>query len=116
MTLAIGDAGAIPYYSQWNTIDLVGLNDPNTLFETSQQDYLEYVFEQDPDLVLLTFNDAENPVRDVALTNAIFEAALDHGMQKIGVLKVSGSYYLWVCARVDTPLGEYLQKALKSET
>lgn len=113
MTLAIGDAGAIPYYSQWNTIDLVGLNDPVTLFETSHQAYLEYVFSKDPDLILLTFNDAEDPVRDVALTNEIYEAALAHGMQKIGVLKVSETYYLWICAEPGTPLEEYIRRSLK---
>jgi hypothetical protein len=115
MTLAIGDAGAIPYYSQWNTIDLVGLNDPVLLFERSVPHYLEYVFQHHPDLILLTFNDPVTPVRDVELTNQIYEAALARGMQKVGVLKVSGSYYLWICAKPGTPLSEYLEEHLKSE-
>ena len=116
MTLAIGDAGAIPYYSQWNTIDLVGLNDPNTLFRSSTSSYLEYVFKNEPDLILLTFNDPESPVRDVKLTSEIYEAALAHGMQKVGVVKVSDTYYLWVCTEPNTPLGEYLQEALNAKT
>lgn len=116
MTLAIGDAGAIPYYSQWNTIDLVGLNDPNTLFRSSNESYLKYVFANDPDLILLTFNDPERLVRDTKLTIEIYQAAVDHGMQKVGVLRVSDTYYLWICAEPDTPLGEYLQKALSGQT
>jgi hypothetical protein len=117
MTLAIGDAGAIPYYSQWDTIDLVGLNDPYMLFnKTSRPAYLKYIFDRDPDLILLTFNDPENLVRDSDRTNEIYQAAVDHGMQKVGVLKVSDTYYLWVCVEPATPLGEYLQKALNSKT
>lgn len=113
MTLAIGDAGAIPYYSQWKAIDLVGLNDPRTLFKRSTEAYMAYVFENQPDLVLLTFNDPETPLRDVPLTQEIYEAALGHGMEKVGVVKVSDTYYLWVCARTGSPLAEYLQNALQ---
>jgi hypothetical protein len=111
MTLAIGDAGAIPYYSEWNVIDLTGLTDPNTLFMSSSELYLEYVFKHEPDLVILTFNDSEKPVRDAPISGALYEAALARGMKKIGVLKVSDSYYLWVFAEPGTQLEEYLQQA-----
>jgi hypothetical protein len=111
MTLAIGDAGAIPYYSEWNTIDLTGLTDPNTLFMTSPELYLEYVFGHDPDLVILTFNDAEKPVRDAQISGALYETALAKGMKKIGVIKLTEAYYLWVFAEPGTQLEEYLQQA-----
>ena len=111
MTLAIGDAGAIPYYSEWNIIDLTGLTDPNTLFAASARRYLNYVFRHDPDLVILTFNDAEKPIRDAAISGALYERALANGMKKIGVIKISDAYYLWVFAKPGTQLEEYLQQA-----
>lgn len=111
LTLAIGDAGAIPYYSEWNIIDLTGLTDPNTLFMSSPELYLEYVFKNDPDLVILTFNDAEKPVRDAPISYDLYKTALAKGMKKIGVLKISDAYYLWVFVKPDTQLAEYLQQA-----
>ncbi len=111
MTLAIGDAGAIPYYSEWNIIDLTGLTDPNTLFASSRRRYLDYVFRNGPDLVILTFNDPEKPVRDARISGALYEAALAKGMKKIGVIKISDTYYLWVFAEPGTQLEEYLQQA-----
>lgn len=37
-TLAVGDAGAIPYYSGWDTVDLFGLNDEDIARGTSVAD------------------------------------------------------------------------------
>jgi hypothetical protein len=49
--LAIGDAGAVPYYSKWHTIDSFGLNDAH-IAVTGDHDP-DYVLAQSPDLVIL---------------------------------------------------------------
>jgi hypothetical protein len=49
--LAIADAGAVPYYSKWHTIDSFGLNDAH-IAVTGDHDPA-YVLAQSPDLVIL---------------------------------------------------------------
>lgn len=49
--LAIGDTGAVPYYSKWRAIDSFGLNDPHIAL-TGDHDP-KYILSQSPDLVIL---------------------------------------------------------------
>jgi len=49
--LAIGDAGAVPYYSKWHAIDSFGLNEPHIAL-TGDHDP-EYILSQSPDLVII---------------------------------------------------------------
>jgi hypothetical protein len=49
-TMAIGDAGVIPYITQWRVIDLNGHNDP--LLAHHPELEVEIVLKQNPDLVI----------------------------------------------------------------
>ena len=49
--VALGDAGAIPYFSRWRIVDSFGLNDPLIGIEGNRDP--AYVLAQKPDLVIL---------------------------------------------------------------
>ena len=55
--LVIGDAGAVPYYSQWETVDSLGLNDPVLARDKSRIN--DYILRQHPDLVVLLSTQAQ---------------------------------------------------------
>ena len=48
---AIGNAGAVPYYSRWRVVDTFGLNGSVIGMEGNHDP--AYVLAQDPDLVVL---------------------------------------------------------------
>jgi len=50
-SLAIGDAGAVPYYSGWHSIDSFGLNEPHIAL-TNDHDPA-YILDQSPDFVII---------------------------------------------------------------
>lgn len=56
--VALGDCGIIPYYSQAHVLDLFGLNDYHIARTWEDhhlsQEGVDYVFEEDPDFVVLT--------------------------------------------------------------
>ena len=54
-TMAVGDAGAIPYFSQWNCLDYVGLNDRKIAHRSINPS--DYLSERKPSLVLI-YSDA----------------------------------------------------------
>lgn len=63
MTLALGDCGAIPFYSELRTIDLFALND----LRIARQGFdVDYVLDQKPDLIILRSKSARvlDPVDD----------------------------------------------------
>jgi hypothetical protein len=95
--LAIGDSGAVPYYSGWRTIDTHGLNDVR-IARSGVRDP-EYVFSQHPDLVVLisTRPDRFEPL--LAWEGALYQRALSAGMVRLRALEFEpGGYYLWLLA------------------
>jgi len=50
-SLAIADAGAVPYYSKWHTIDTYGLNELNIALSGKHEP--RYIFSKKPDLLVL---------------------------------------------------------------
>jgi arabinofuranosyltransferase len=112
LTLAFGDAGAIPYYSEWQTLDMFGLNDPNVLLAPTLEASLDYIINKHPDLVIITFGDAEQPVRDNPSAETVYNAVLKAGMKKVGAYKVGNTYYLWLFTRPGSDLGSYLRQTV----
>ena len=66
-TLALGDAGLIPYHSEWNTIDLVGLGTIQVAHNGITTDFLRH---ESPDLFLLVSTSPnEGSFLDQAVSN-----------------------------------------------
>ncbi len=110
MTLAIGDAGTVPYYSDWQVIDLFGLNSKEVAFKSVPTD--ELVFEkQSADLILLSVGANPNRISDEhAGAKSMYNQALSHGMVHIGTFPFGRVNSIWVVGYPDTDLAKYLQK------
>ncbi|MDH5507749.1 MAG: hypothetical protein OEZ02_11070 [Anaerolineae bacterium] len=110
--LAIADAGAAPYYSQWETIDTIGLND-RRIAEPVGTNLFDYVFSKNPALVIIISHDKHELVHDGSRPGPMYETSLAHGMVKLLTLRASDDYYLWVMGYADSDLAVYLEDALR---
>jgi arabinofuranosyltransferase len=97
--LAISDAGAVPYFSRWWTLDLVGLNDA-TIATTGRRDPA-WVLAQNPDVVVLASPSADHvePWDWNTWEPALFDACLAAGFVRVGLRRFADDYWLWVLAR-----------------
>jgi len=110
MTVAIGDAGTVPYYSDWQVIDLFGLNSREVAF--GSVDVFTLVFEQQPaDLILLSVGANPNRISDEHTgAQRLYEAAISNGMAHIGTFSYGRVNNIWVLGYPETGLANYLQK------
>jgi arabinofuranosyltransferase len=106
-SLAIGDAGAVPYYSGWHAIDSFGLNDSHIAL-TGDHDP-QYILQQSPDLVIIRAWSAKplNPMFDWGQEH--YDACLAAGME---VIRVFGSkpYVLLVMGDPDSKIAGRLRE------
>jgi hypothetical protein len=107
-TLAIGDAGTVPYYSDWQVIDLFGLNSREVAF--GSVDVFTLVFEAQPaDLILLSVGPNPNHISDEhAGAQRLYEQATRRGMVQIGAFAFGRVNNIWVVGYPETDLAEYL--------
>lgn len=110
MVLAIGDAGAVPYYSRWETVDLIGLNDQQMAFATAPQ--VEYFLSMRPDLVVIGSRAADAFVRPDSWQARYYEASIASGMADLGALRFGREDYLWLVADPESELYGFLQARL----
>jgi hypothetical protein len=113
LTLAIGDAGTAPYYSDWQVIDLFGLNSREVAFGTV--DVFTLVFEAQPaDLILLSVGPNPNRISDEhAGAQQLYEEALKRGMARIGSFPYGRVNNIWVLGYPDSELAEYLKENME---
>ncbi|MBN1453077.1 MAG: hypothetical protein JW963_18830 [Anaerolineales bacterium] len=108
MTLAIGDAGTVPYYSDWQVIDLFGLNSTEVAFGTV--DIFTLAFERQPvDLILFSVGANPNRISDEhAGAQNLYEEAVRRGMARIGAFAWGRVNNIWVVGYPGTELAGYL--------
>lgn len=97
--LALADAGAVPYLSDWWTLDLIGLNDAR--IATSRDRSPAAVLAQRPDVVVLVSREAG---RFVAWNWNPWETPLQRVLERdawtrVRVLRFGPDYWLWVYTR-----------------
>lgn len=111
MTIAIGDAGTVPYYSDWQVIDLFGLNSREVAF--GSVDIFTLVFEQQPaNLILLSVGPNPNRISDEhAGAQRLYDEAIRRGMAHIGTFGYGRVNNIWVLGYPETELVNYLQKS-----
>jgi arabinofuranosyltransferase len=106
-TLAIGDAGAVPYYSGWHSIDSFGLNDAHIAL-TGDHDP-QYILGQSPDVVIIRAWHANplNPMFDWGQEH--YDACIVAGME---VIRTYGSkpYVLLVMGDPNSEIARRLRR------
>jgi hypothetical protein len=104
--LAVADAGAIPYYSGWRSIDVVGLNDRHLARHGPDP---AYVLAQSPDLVLLNSKSDERFEARQPWMQDLYAACIRAGMQPFHVWRMRlGSYYVWMLGRPGSAVVQQL--------
>ncbi len=108
--VAIGDAGAIPYYSGVRVIDTYSLNDPAIAIEGRHEP--AYVLDQDPDLVAVVSEQGREFHAHWANRHdgPLFEAARARGMEPAVILTFSARSFLFLMARPESDIARYLQR------
>lgn len=110
-TLAVSDAGAVPYYSNWRAIDMFGLND-NYIAHLNKsnwnREYVKYIFNQKPHLIILLSGSPDEFKPIVAFESAIYEQAVKIGMKRIDAFSMDPSYYLLVLGDPGEPIAKQL--------
>ncbi len=97
--LAISDAGAVPYFSQWWTLDLVGLNDAR-IATTGRHDP-DRLLDERPDVVVLFSEYAERfePWDWNAWEAPLYTACVERGFVRVDLRRFASDYWLWVMTR-----------------
>ncbi len=114
LVVAVGDAGAIPYFSRWLTIDTFGLNNPNIALQNDRNP--DHVLQPTPDLVVLVSSrpDSFNPL--FPWEEGLYEECLRRRMERVGVCVAHPpGYYLWLMAEPQSALGSYLAESWPGE-
>jgi hypothetical protein len=108
--VAIGDAGAVPYYSGLPVIDTYSLNDPAIAIEG--RDEPAYVLDQHPDLIAVVSEQGREFHAHWANRHdgPLFEAARARGMQPAVILTFSARSFLFLMAQPDSEIARYLQR------
>lgn len=104
-TLAVSEAGAIPYYSNWRVVDTGGLNDMHLAqYRGSRRDSrvdVDYVFARAPEVLVLSSDSGARITSGIAA-----ELLADDSMasyQLAGVFACNESWFQWCFVRTDAP-------------
>ena len=87
--LAINDAGAVPYYSGWKTIDTVGLNNAHIALGGERDP--AYVLSQAPDLIVVPSVRTDQLRTPHPWQTELYEACIRDGMVEVG--RIGSPYY-----------------------
>lgn len=111
-TLVVTDAGALPYYSGWNTIDAIGLNDP--IIALNNEERVDYIFSNDPEIVILTSNSLTEYVSDSKYYRDLYKTAINKGLEEIYRIEMYQGDSMWVLGNPDSGFFEELENKIKS--
>jgi len=108
--LAIGDAGAVPYYSNWPTLDTFGLNDERIAL--THEHRADYVLSRHPDLLVLVSTSRDVFAADPELPweRGLYDEGRRRGWREIEALRFDRHYYLWLMALPGSRVDRYLRQ------
>jgi len=112
--LVCGDAGAIPYYSEFRTIDIIGLNNPTLLrngFSSAQ------IWSQQPDVLIFYSKNGRDVAPDLGNGND-YRLAQSDGMKHFhhaGSVFFNWGYYLMVFVRNNAIESESIEKYFRKK-
>lgn len=106
--IAVGDAGAIPFYARRHTIDIMGLNDPHIARlkgRLGSKIDVGYILSQKPDLlILLSEYPPSLPFRGLTpIDQALYDAPeVRKDFRLLHFYRFGEGYFLWVLAHKET--------------
>jgi hypothetical protein len=102
--LAIADAGAIPYYSGWYTIDLFGLNDA----AIARRGVLDpgYVLAEKPDLIVVNSKSLLDFIPRLPGMEPLYKEAVLAGFEVVQKCAARWDYYPWILGKRGNPVVE----------
>jgi len=107
--IAIGDAGAVPYYSGWQTIDTYGLNDSEIGIRGNHDP--SYFLDQQPDLIVIV----SRRQHDYRATQFFpreddFYAPIQRaGFKRLATMAFSLESYLWIMGDPESAVGRHVR-------
>ncbi len=109
MHVAMGDAGAVPYFSDWNTLDIIGLNNKEMAINKNDESKAEAILKTNPDLLILVSNSYKKFSSPVQIDNAVYRHMIKDSNYKLArIYQFQKDYhYLWVMPKKETPLYHY---------
>lgn len=119
--LAFGDAGAIPYYSGFQVIDDVGLNDPLIARAKSPEEAVRSIISRKPDLAIMPMVRPTNRLEDTFPEGhgilgrhqlEYHQALLNAGFRSVRVVPTP-SYALNLLVRQDSDLATELEEWIR---
>ncbi len=110
--LAVTDAGAIPYFSEWNAVDCGGLNDSNIALDKVQM--VDYVLSQNPEVMVLSSTNLIEFYQDSPRTRLLYQRALEAGMEVVIKAPTYEGNSIWVLARPGSPAAQKLLAQFKT--
>jgi hypothetical protein len=102
-SLATGEAGAIPYYSGWRTVDIFGLN--NVQIATSHDRDMRFVLAGNPEIVVLVSSSPTEFVAFVPWEGELYSLCSAAGYQRLDTLFFDARslrMWLWVLGKPGT--------------
>ncbi len=101
--LAVADAGAMVYYSRWQSIDTFGLNDV-VIATTHRHDAAE-VLDRHPDVVVLISLEPDRFQPALSWEGDLGRLAMARGFRFVTARRFADAYYLWVLSSDAMPAG-----------
>jgi hypothetical protein len=96
--------------SSWFTIDTFGLND-RYLARTSRRDP-EYLLSASPDIVVLISGTQGPFTPRLAWENDLYRLGVARGYRRLGSLRFSNNYYLWIMGAPNSSVAAEVQRRL----
>jgi hypothetical protein len=109
--IALGDAGAIPYYSRLETVDTFGLNDP-ILARCRPDDRDSLILARRPDVVILISQDEQRFESPLPYEDRLWKDCLARGYSQQVTLVFGPRYFLWALWSPGGPDGPRLAHVL----
>lgn len=106
--IAIGDVGAVAYVSNWNVLDLYGLNDRHLASAANDE---QYVYDCHPDVIVLASETEARFEARSELEARLYSAPELEAYSEIKKLRFGSHYFLWVFAKSGTAIADSLQVA-----
>ncbi|MDI6644640.1 MAG: hypothetical protein QME14_06220 [Methanobacteriaceae archaeon] len=91
LTFASIDAGSMPYFSRWNHVDMVGLND--RFIAKNGVATLDYIKKKNPQLIIFISTDGRSP-GNVARQEPFIKFAEEKNYLKLPAIRYKDRYYL----------------------